>query len=234
MNNSLPMYLVPAFQKITYAGAEGKDSTFGVEFLARWVANGKAAVPSDIRLIDWVETDNLMLTTLIHGFDFHAAPFKRMFINSSNDTFADDKSFAQWLSLLVKLRQCSSKIIIVEITEQITPKNLFNRWETLKANGFEMALDDFGAYYSNIGRLQAYDWAYCKFDESQSFSFETSKAIEYCKIHKIAMIAECIEDVKMQKIARARGLINQQGYYHHKPELISFKTHQEVHNVSTF
>lgn len=234
MNNSLPMHLVPAFQKITHAAAEGENSIFGVEFLARWVANGKSAVPSEIRLVDWVETDNLMLTTLIHGFDFRTVPFKRMFINSSNETFADDKSFAQWLALLVKLRQCSAKIIIVEITEQITPKNLLSRWETLEANGFEMALDDFGAYYSNIGRLQAYDWAYCKFDELQSFSLDTCRAIEYCQQHKIVMIAECIENVKMQNIARARGLINQQGYYHHKPELIRFKTNLEVQNVSAF
>lgn len=222
MNNYLPMYLVPAFQIIWHVESLSSKSVLGVEFLARWVSNGQPASPADIRFVDWKQVDLDMISTLHSAFDFNNAIFDRMFINVSNETFSCDTAFEAWLSQLVSLKEHSGKLIVIEITEGITPKILYSRWKSLEEKGFQMALDDFGAYYSTLGRLSAYDWAFCKFDEPLRFSSDMVKAAEYCQKNGICMIAERVESKEMLIIARARGMLNQQGYYHHEPELMSF------------
>lgn len=230
MTNTPPAYLVPAYQKIN--DTSGGDSVYGVEFLARWVSSGKVCIPADIRILDWVEIDLQMITTLFHGYNFCFAPFQRAFINVSNETFSEDKAFSVWLSMLIDLRERSGLEIVIEITELITPANLYGRWDDLKIQGFKLALDDFGVYHSTLRRLQSYTWDYCKFDETLSFSADTCKAIEFCNHHSITMIAERIEDKNMRSVAKRRGLINQQGYYYHKPELISFSSKYEAQHVT--
>lgn len=232
MTNIPPMHLVPAYQKINNKKASCADSVYGVEFLARWVSNGKVCIPTDVRIIDWAEIDLQMITTLFHCFDFSSAKFQLAFINVSNETLSEDEAFKAWLSMLKDLRERSGKEIVVEITEMITPANLYGRWDDLKTSGFKMALDDFGVYHSKLKRLQSYTWDYCKFDETLSFSADTCKAIEFCNHHSITMIAERIEDKNMRSVAKRRGLINQQGYYYHKPELISLSSKYEAQHVT--
>lgn len=234
MNNSTALCLVPAYQKINNTALNGFGENFAVEFLARWVANGKTIAPANFGEVDWAGTDLQLITTLFHQFNFDVAQFELMFINVSDETLSNDLSFKSWLSMLMRLRETSGKKIILEITEQVTPDNLLRRWETLKNHCFDMALDDFGAHFSTLHRLHRHEWSYCKFDESQRFTEETNTAIEYCKAQGISMIAECIEDKLMQTIARGRGLINHQGYFYHKPELMRFSKDVEVCHVYTF
>lgn len=96
----------------------------------------------------------------------------------------------------------------------------------VKEYGVKIAIDDFGAGYSNYERLLDYQPDILKIDgclirniESSSYSLSVVKSIvTFAKEQNIQTIAEFIENEEIYNIIKEIGVDFSQGYYFGKPE----------------
>ncbi|MDF1874528.1 EAL domain-containing protein [Sulfurimonas sp. SAG-AH-194-I05] len=97
-----------------------------------------------------------------------------------------------------------------------------------KSYGVRIAIDDFGAGYSNFERLLKYQPDILKIDgslikniETDTYSLSVVKSIvAFAKEQKIEMVAEYIENENIFKILKKLGVEYSQGYYFGKPDLM--------------
>lgn len=98
--------------------------------------------------------------------------------------------------------------------------------QKVKSYGVKIAIDDFGAGYSNYERLLDYQPDILKIDgclikdiASSSYSLSAVKSIvTFAKEQNIQTIAEFIENESIFKIVKELGVDFSQGYYFGKPE----------------
>lgn len=118
--------------------------------------------------------------------------------------------------------------VILEILEGISShsKNEHTRQlKDLKAMGFKLAIDDFGAEYSNFERILDLDVDFLKIDaqyikniDTDIKSLEIVKAIVlFTKSLGITTIAEFVHSVEVQKIVQDLGIDYSQGYLFSQP-----------------
>ena len=96
----------------------------------------------------------------------------------------------------------------------------------VKALGISIAIDDFGAGYSNFERLLEFEPDILKIDGSlvknideNEYSLSVVKTIvAFAKEQKISTIAEFVENEKIFNILKDLGVDYSQGYYFGKPE----------------
>jgi len=96
----------------------------------------------------------------------------------------------------------------------------------VKSYGVKIAIDDFGAGYSNYERLLDYQPDILKIDgclirdiETSSYSLSAVKSIvTFAKEQNIQTVAEFIESESIFKIVKELGVDFSQGYYFGKPE----------------
>jgi len=96
----------------------------------------------------------------------------------------------------------------------------------VKSYGVKIAIDDFGAGYSNYERLLDYQPDILKIDgclirdiETSSYSLSAVKSIvTFAKEQNIQTVAEFIESEEIFKIVKELGVDFSQGYYFGKPE----------------
>ncbi len=99
----------------------------------------------------------------------------------------------------------------------------------MKKFGVKIAIDDFGAGYSNFERLLDYQPDLLKIDgslirdiETNSYSKSVVKTIvAFAKEQNIETIAEYVENGNIYKILKKMGVDYSQGYYFGKPEPLS-------------
>jgi len=99
----------------------------------------------------------------------------------------------------------------------------------VKSYGVKIAIDDFGAGYSNYERLLDYQPDILKIDgclirdiETSSYSLSVVKSIvTFAKEQNIQTVAEFIENESIFNIVRELGVDFSQGYYFNKPEPIT-------------
>jgi len=99
----------------------------------------------------------------------------------------------------------------------------------VKSYGVKIAIDDFGAGYSNYERLLDYQPDILKIDgclirdiETSSYSKSVVKSIvTFAKEQNIQTVAEFIENEEIFKIVKSLGVDLSQGYYFGKPEPIT-------------
>jgi len=100
----------------------------------------------------------------------------------------------------------------------------------VKQYGVKIAIDDFGAGYSNFERLLDYQPDILKIDgclirdiETSSFSLSVVKSIvTFAKEQNLQTIAEYIENEAIYTIVKELGVDCSQGYYFNKPEPIDY------------
>jgi EAL domain-containing protein (putative c-di-GMP-specific phosphodiesterase class I) len=98
----------------------------------------------------------------------------------------------------------------------------------VKSYGVKIAIDDFGAGYSNFERLLKYQPDILKIDgslikniETDSYSMSVVKSIvAFAKEQQIEMVAEYIENENIYKILKNLGVEYSQGYYFGKPDVM--------------
>ncbi|SFP93048.1 EAL domain-containing response regulator [Hydrogenimonas thermophila] len=98
--------------------------------------------------------------------------------------------------------------------------------KNVKAYGVKIAIDDFGAGYSNFERLLDYQPDILKIDGSLIKNIETSaysisvvkSIVTFAKEQNIKTIAEFIENESIYNIVKELGVDYSQGYYFGKPE----------------
>jgi len=99
----------------------------------------------------------------------------------------------------------------------------------VKSYGVKIAIDDFGAGYSNYERLLNYQPDILKIDgclirdiETSSYSHSVVKSIvTFAKEQNIQTVAEFIENESIFNIVKELGVDFSQGYYFNKPEPIT-------------
>ncbi len=100
----------------------------------------------------------------------------------------------------------------------------------VKKYGVKIAIDDFGAGYSNYERLLDYQPDILKIDgclirdiETSSYSLSAVKSIvTFAKEQNLQTVAEFIENEKIYEIVKDLGIDFSQGYYFGKPEPLNF------------
>ena len=100
----------------------------------------------------------------------------------------------------------------------------------IKSYGVKIAIDDFGAGYSNFERLLDYQPDILKIDgslikniETDEFSLSIVKTIvSFAKEQNLQTVAEFVENENIYKILYNLGIDYSQGYYFGKPEPLNF------------
>lgn len=95
----------------------------------------------------------------------------------------------------------------------------------LKAHGFKISIDDFGAEYSNFERVLELDVDFLKIDakyikniDKDKKSYEITKAIvNFAKSMQIYTVAEFVHSQEVQKIVQELEIDYSQGYYFSEP-----------------
>jgi len=142
------------------------------------------------------------------------------------------KNTREKLFELLELHKDSAHRVVFELLEDENVKD-FNTIKTfisdVKKIGVKIAIDDFGAGYSNFERLLDYQPDILKIDgslvkniETNSYSLSVVKTIvTFAKEQNIKTIAEFVENEAIYKILHSLGVDYSQGYYFGKPEPLS-------------
>ncbi|MFA9374578.1 MAG: EAL domain-containing protein, partial [Poseidonibacter sp.] len=118
--------------------------------------------------------------------------------------------------------------VILEILEGISStgkKNHIKQLTKLKSYGFKIAIDDFGAEYSNFERILDLEIDFIKIDakyikdiNTNPKSYEIAKAISFfAKNVNIPCIAEFVHNKEVYEIVDKLGIDYSQGYYFSEP-----------------
>jgi PAS domain S-box-containing protein len=132
------------------------------------------------------------------------------------------------LYFLEKYKPYTSRVVFELLEdESIKDFNMVKQFILdIKAYGVKIAIDDFGAGYSNYERLLDYQPDILKIDgclirniETCSYSLSAVKSIiTFAKEQNLQTIAEYIENEAIYKIVKKLGVDYSQGYYFGKPE----------------
>ncbi len=167
-----PFLLRSAFQPL-FRFRNGKLAIAGVEGLIRPMLNGAPVMPgSFFRSIERHELR--MVETLCRTLHIlNATKFRRdrikLFLNFDPSALADKARFAETLSGIgADLRAAGLKpsSVVCEITEHraSSEADLKHFVYLLRAEGYQVAIDDFGAKSSDLGRVEALTPDIVKFD----------------------------------------------------------------------
>jgi len=166
--------------------------------------------------------------------------------NSFNALKFTDKSVTMNISALdIEKKSTREKIYeLLDLHREMGPRIVFELLEDedvrdfdeitkfiarVKAFGVKIAIDDFGAGYSNFERLLKYQPDILKIDgslikniETDAYSMSVVKTIvAFAKEQKIEMVAEYIENENIYEIIRSLGVEYSQGYYFGAPALLN-------------
>lgn len=124
--------------------------------------------------------------------------------------------------------------VVLEVLENISSsrKNThIQQLKSLKQAGFKLAIDDFGAEYSNFERILELeidilkiDAKYIKHIDSDSKSYEIVKAIVFfCRNSGILSVAEFVSTTAIQACIEQLGINYSQGYLFSRPHVFEHK-----------
>lgn len=199
------------------------------EALARIVLENKIISPFEFlepaRLsgllpeITKVMIDKTLKEMTKNNFDFS--------INITEDDLAEDY-LIDYLEEKSSFYKINANRIILEILEGVSStgkKNHIKQLNTLKSKGFKIAIDDFGAEYSNFERILDLDVDFIKIDakyikniNSDKRSYEIVRAIAFfTKNVNIPCIAEFVHNQEVQNIVDELGITFSQGYHFSVP-----------------
>jgi len=141
----------------------------------------------------------------------------------------EQKSTRKKIFELLEIYKKDAHRIVFELLEDENIKNfsLVTKFITLvKEYGVSIAIDDFGAGYSNFERLLDYQPDILKIDGSLIRNIETSEyslsvvksIVTFAKEQNIQTVAEFIENEKIYEITKNLGIDFSQGYCFGKPE----------------
>ena len=119
--------------------------------------------------------------------------------------------------------------VVLEMLEDITTLDdgtTLKQLDSLRENGFKIAIDDFGAENSNMSRLLEIHPDYLKIDGAfikNIISDEKSQIIvdaiiSICKRSGIKIIAEFVHNEEVQERVKSLGIEYSQGYYFSEPK----------------
>jgi PAS domain S-box-containing protein len=170
---------------------------------------------------------------LKHSFDMLKHCKTDISINLSAIDIEQKTTREKILQLLEESKEESSRIVFELLEDEaIKNFNLIKDFITeVKKYGVQIAIDDFGAGYSNYERLLDYQPDILKIDgclirdiETSSYSLSAVKSIvTFAKEQNLQTVAEYIENESIFNIVKDLGIDYSQGYYFGKPEPLEHK-----------
>lgn len=208
-------------------------SLVGAEALVRWIRNGQLVPPNDfiplfekngfIEKLDYYVLDSVC--RFIKEYQGEAIP--RISVNLSGITLMRDDLMEQYKKILGKygVRQ---EQIVVEVTESalaIQFAEAVERIESLRAEGFVIAMDDFGTGVSSLNRLKEVNIDLLKMDRGFIVdAVGNPKGITIIRNMlnmalelELESIGEGIETEEELEMMKELGCSIGQGYYFAKP-----------------
>jgi len=152
----------------------------------------------------------------------------KLSINISVKDIEKEQTRVQIFSLLEQYKEDAHRIIFELLEdENVENFNIIKEFiRTVKAKGVQIAIDDFGAGYSNFERILEFEPDIVKIDgslvkniEHDTFSRNIVETIVlFAKKQNIETIAEYVENESIFNILNELGVDYSQGYYFGKPE----------------
>ncbi|MEA3372625.1 MAG: bifunctional diguanylate cyclase/phosphodiesterase [Campylobacterota bacterium] len=219
--------VVPYFQGIR-DNKTGKITKF--ETLARIHHEGKVLNPSEF--IEVAQTTGMItkVTKVLIDKAF-AYMKKRPYTFSINITEEDlnHNYLSKYIQQKLHHHQMDPERVIIEILEGVSvggQKNHMEQFKALKKMGLKLAIDDFGAEYSNFERVLELDVDFLKIDakyikdiDVNERSYEITKSIAYfAKNTNIPCIAEFVSSAEIQAVIEELGIEFSQGYHFSVPK----------------
>jgi len=135
----------------------------------------------------------------------------------------------EYLLKYVKKYKINPSRIILEILEDIdtlAEPEVMSQLDSLRCNGFKIAIDDFGSQSSNFSRLLEFLPDYLKIDGSFIKNILTDEKsliiveaiVLICKRSNIKVIAEYVHCQEIQEKIEELGIDYSQGYYFSEPK----------------
>ena len=148
--------------------------------------------------------------------------------NISGHTISDPTSFGLFAGIMARKRNLAPRLLIeiTETAEIVDPVAAGKAIAGLRAMGFRVGLDDFGAGAASLNYLHAFHVDFVKFDGALVKKIGVSPRedtllkglIKLCVELGVHTVAEYIEDEKVCKAATDMGFDYGQGYHFGKPE----------------
>jgi len=171
---------------------------------------------------------NITKTIIDKSFKIMANNDFNFSINITEDDLSRDY-LNNYIGQKLEEYQISPTRVILEILEGVSStgkKNHIKQLNSLKSKGIALAIDDFGAEYSNFERILDLEVDFLKIDakyikniDTDPKSFEIVRAITYfAKNSNIPCIAEFVHNAPVQKIVNELGINFSQGYHFSEPE----------------
>ena len=148
----------------------------------------------------------------------------RVSINLSPRQFRGD-TLVSTIENIIAQDDCDPSMLDLEITESMLMgdnQRIIQALTQLHERGFKLAVDDFGTGYSNLAYLQRYPISCLKIDRSfvhdlHKTSAITQLIISMCKLLKVRIVAEGVEDIHQLEWLKLKGCHQYQGFYFSKP-----------------
>ncbi len=207
----------------------------GFESLVRWCdGNGCSISPQSfiplaeqsgliVRLGEWI-----ILESINSLIELHAQGWKDCDV-SVNLSLAQlqHPGFVDFLASAVERMSFDPKYINLEINESFATSNIdstISLLKDIKALGYTISLDDFGAQYSSLIHLQKMPLDYIKLDRSllEKIQEESGKQIIEIVLHAadklgIEVVAECVEQEAELGFLKSINCGHAQGFYFAQP-----------------
>ena len=220
-------FFTPFFQGI-YDNKKKKITKY--EALVR-IQTDKGEVITPFKFLDVAKLSGLLpkLTRVMIDKTF-AVMANNEFTFSVNITEDDLSSYylVDYLAQKVAQYKIDPARVTIEILEGISAsgqKNNLKQLKELKSAGYQLAIDDFGAEYSNFERVLQLDVDILKIDaryikniDTDRKSYEIVKAIVgFASNMNIVTIAEFVHSKAVQEKVEELGITYSQGYYFSEP-----------------
>lgn len=148
-------------------------------------------------------------------------------LNFSRSTLLEDNLIAR-MEEVAERYHIERKYIEIEITEslgEVERETMTRIGNQISREGYQLALDDFGAKYSNISFLSMLHFHHLKLDKglvNDIITNESSRLIvknimNLCQDLQVAVIAEGVESQEQLEILKELKCYYIQGYYYDKP-----------------
>ncbi len=219
--------IVPFFQGI-YDNKTNKITKY--EALARIVLDDRIISPYEFlepaKLSGFLpEVTKMMIDKIFQVMSKNEFEFS---INISEDDLAENY-LIDYLNEKSKIYNINPKRVILEILEGVSAggkKSQIKQLDILKSSGYKLAIDDFGAEYSNFERILDLDIDFIKIDakyikdiDVNKRSYEIVRAISFfARNVNISCIAEFVHNQSVQNIIKDLGINYSQGYHFSKPK----------------
>ena len=164
---------------------------------------------------------------ILKSFETFAHSDKEFSINITDDDLKEEY-LMKFLNKALKKYDIKPQQVVLEVLENVSDYDADHaqvQLQELKSQGYQIAIDDFGAESSNFARLQRLNIDYIKIDGSFIKNINENKnslnivktIIYYSKLSNVKTIAEYVHNKAVYETLVGLGIDYVQGYYLYEP-----------------